>query len=241
MAYEKKEQLYEGKAKKVYATDDPEVVIVSYKDDATAFNGLKKGTISGKGAINNRMTNNLMRRLEHKGVPTHYVEELNDRETAVKKVSIVPLEVIVRNISAGSFAKRYGVEEGIVFDEPTFEFSYKNDDLGDPLLNTSHALALKLATREEIALIRKYTMMVNDLLKGFMKEIGIDLVDFKLEFGKTSDGTIVLADEISPDTCRLWDAETHEKLDKDRFRRDLGGVEDAYAEIMKRLLDHDAQ
>ncbi|MDB7860754.1 phosphoribosylaminoimidazolesuccinocarboxamide synthase [Intestinimonas butyriciproducens] len=236
MAYEKKEQLYEGKAKKVYATDDPEVVIVSYKDDATAFNGLKKGTISGKGAINNRMTNNLMRRLEHKGVPTHYVEELNDRETAVKKVSIVPLEVIVRNISAGSFAKRYGVEEGIVFDEPTFEFSYKNDDLGDPLLNTSHALALKLATREEIALIRKYTMMVNDLLKGFMKEIGIDLVDFKLEFGKTSDGTIVLADEISPDTCRLWDEKTHEKLDKDRFRRDLGGAEEAYEEVMHRLM-----
>ena len=236
MAYEKKEQLYEGKAKKVYATDDPEVVIVSYKDDATAFNGLKKGTISGKGAINNRMTNNLMRRLEHKGVPTHYVEELNDRETAVKKVSIVPLEVIVRNISAGSFAKRYGVEEGIVFDEPTFEFSYKNDDLGDPLLNTSHALALKLATREEIALIRKYTMLVNDLLKGFMKEIGIDLVDFKLEFGKTSDGTIVLADEISPDTCRLWDEKTHEKLDKDRFRRDLGGAEEAYEEVMRRLM-----
>ena len=236
MAYEKKEQLYEGKAKKVYATDDPEVVIVSYKDDATAFNGLKKGTISGKGAINNRMTNNLMRRLEHKGVPTHYVEELHDRETAVKKVSIVPLEVIVRNISAGSFAKRYGVEEGIVFDEPTFEFSYKNDDLGDPLLNTSHALALKLATREEIALIRKYTMMVNDLLKGFMKEIGIDLVDFKLEFGKTSDGTIVLADEISPDTCRLWDEKTHEKLDKDRFRRDLGGAEEAYEEVMRRLM-----
>ena len=236
MAYEKKEQLYEGKAKKVYATDDPEVVIVSYKDDATAFNGLKKGTISGKGAINNRMTNNLMRRLEHKGVPTHYVEELNDRETAVKKVSIVPLEVIVRNISAGSFAKRDGVEEGIVFDEPTFEFSYKNDDLGDPLLNTSHALALKLATREEIALIRKYTMMVNDLLKGFMKEIGIDLVDFKLEFGKTSDGTIVLADEISPDTCRLWDEKTHEKLDKDRFRRDLGGAEEAYEEVMRRLM-----
>ncbi len=236
MAYEKKEQLYEGKAKKVYATDDPEVVIVSYKDDATAFNGLKKGTISGKGAINNRMTNNLMRRLEHKGVPTHYVEELNDRETAVKKVSIVPLEVIVRNISAGSFAKRYGVEEGIVFDEPTFEFSYKNDDLGDPLLNTSHALALKLATREEIALIRKYTMMVNDLLKGFMKEIGIDLVDFKLEFGKTSDGTIVLADEISPDTCRFWDSKTGEKLDKDRFRRDLGNVEGAYQEMARRLM-----
>ena len=236
MAYEKKEQLYEGKAKKVYATNDPEVVIVSYKDDATAFNGLKTGTITGKGAINNRMTNNLMRRLEEKGVPTHYVEELNDRETAVKKVSIVPLEVIVRNISAGSFAKRYGVEEGIVFDEPTFEFSYKNDDLGDPLLNTSHALALKLATREEIALIRKYTMMVNDLLKGFMKEIGIDLVDFKLEFGKTSDGTIVLADEISPDTCRLWDEKTHEKLDKDRFRRDLGGAEEAHEEVMRRLM-----
>ena len=236
MAYEKKEQLYEGKAKKVYATDDPEVVIVSYKDDATAFNGLKKGTISGKGAINNRMTNNLMRRLEHKGVPTHYVEELNDRETAVKKVSIVPLEVIVRNISAGSFAKRYGVEEGIVFDEPTFEFSYKNDDLGDPLLNTSHALALKLATREEIALIRKYTMMVNDLVKGVMKEIGSVLGDFKLEFGKTSDGTIVLADEISPDTCRFWDSKTGEKLDKDRFRRDLGNVEGAYQEMARRLM-----
>ena len=236
MAYEKREQLYEGKAKKVYATDDPEVVIVSYKDDATAFNGLKKGTITGKGAINTRMTNNLMRRLEAKGVPTHYIEELSDRETAVKKVSIVPLEVIVRNISAGSFAKRYGVEEGIVFDEPTFEFSYKNDDLGDPLLNTSHALALKLATKEEIALIRKYTMMVNDLLRGFMKEIGIDLVDFKLEFGKTADGTIVLADEISPDTCRLWDEKTHEKLDKDRFRRDLGGAEEAYEEVMRRLM-----
>ncbi len=236
MAYEKREQLYEGKAKKVYATDDPEVVIVSYKDDATAFNGLKKGTITGKGGIHNRMTNNLMRRLEAKGVPTHYIEELSDRETAVKKVSIVPLEVIVRNISAGSFAKRYGVEEGIVFDEPTFEFSYKNDDLGDPLLNTSHALALKLATRDEIALIRKYTMMVNDLLRGFMKEIGIDLVDFKLEFGKTADGTIVLADEISPDTCRLWDEKTHEKLDKDRFRRDLGGAEEAYEEVMRRLM-----
>ena len=231
MSYEKREQLYEGKAKKVYATDDPQVVIVSYKDDATAFNGLKKGTITGKGAINNRMTNNLMR-----GVPTHYVEELNDRETAVKKVSIVPLEVIVRNISAGSFAKRYGVEEGIVFDEPTLEFSYKNDDLGDPLINTYHALALKLATKEEIALIEKYTFMVNDLLKGFMKEIGIDLVDFKLEFGKTADGTIVLADEISPDTCRLWDEKTHEKLDKDRFRRDMGGAEEAYEEVMRRLM-----
>ena len=241
MAYEKKEQLYEGKAKKVYATDDPEVVIVSYKDDATAFNGLKKGTISGKGAINNRMTNNLMRRLEHKGVPTHYVEELNDRETAVKKVSIVPLEVIVRNISAGSFAKRYGVEEGIVFDQPTIEFSYKNDALGDPLLNTYHALALKLATAEEIETIKNYAFAVNKVLKAFWAECGVTLVDFKLEFGKVADGSIVLADEISPDTCRLWDAKTHEKLDKDRFRRDLGGVEDAYAEIMKRLLDHDAQ
>ena len=236
MAYEKREQLYEGKAKKVYATDDPEVVIVSYKDDATAFNGQKKGTIAGKGAINNRMTNNLMRRLEAAGVPTHYIEELSDRETAVKKVSIVPLEVIVRNISAGSFAKRYGVAEGIVFDAPTFEFSYKNDDLGDPLLNTSHALALKLATEEEIDLIRTYTMKVNDLLKGFLKEIGIDLVDFKLEFGKTADGQIVLADEISPDTCRLWDEKTHEKLDKDRFRRDLGGAEEAYEEVMRRLM-----
>ena len=235
MAYEKKEQLYEGKAKKVFATGDPEVVIVSYKDDATAFNGLKKGTITGKGAINNRMTNNLMRRLEAQGVPTHYVEELSDRETAVKKVSIVPLEVIIRNISAGSFAKRYGVEEGIVFDEPTIEFSYKNDDLGDPLLNTYHALALKLATQQEIDLIQKYAFMVNDLLKGFMKEIGIDLVDFKLEFGKTSDGAIVLADEISPDTCRLWDETTHE-LDKDRFRRDLGGAEEAYEEVMRRLM-----
>ena len=236
MAYETKEQLYEGKAKKVFATGDPEVVIVSYKDDATAFNGLKKGTITGKGAINNRMTNNLMRRLEAQGVPTHYVEELSDRETAVKKVSIVPLEVIIRNISAGSFAKRYGVEEGIVFDEPTIEFSYKNDDLGDPLLNTYHALALKLATQQEIDLIKKYAFMVNDLLKGFMKEIGIDLVDFKLEFGKTSDGAIVLADEISPDTCRLWDETTHEKLDKDRFRRDLGGAEEAYEEVMRRLM-----
>ena len=215
MSYEKLEQLYEGKAKKVFATSDPNVVIVSYKDDATAFNGLKKGTITGKGAINNRMTNNLMRRLEEKGVP---------------------LEVIIRNISAGSFAKRFGVEEGIVFDAPTIEFSYKNDDLGDPLMNSYHALALKLATQEEIDLIKKYAFAVNDLLRGFMKKIGIDLVDFKLEFGKTSDGTIVLADEISPDTCRLWDEQTHEKLDKDRFRRDMGGAEEAYEEVMRRLM-----
>ena len=233
---QKLQQLYEGKAKKVYATEDPNVVIVSYKDDATAFNGEKRGTIMGKGVINNRLTNRLMRLMEENGVPTHFVEELSDRDTLVKRVSIVPLEVIIRNISAGSFAKRYGVEEGIVFDEPTIEFSYKNDELGDPLMNSYHALALKLATREEIALIRKYTMMVNDLLRGFMKEIGIDLVDFKLEFGKTADGTIVLADEISPDTCRLWDEKTHEKLDKDRFRRDLGGAEEAYEEVMRRLM-----
>ena len=235
MAYEKREQLYEGKAKKVYATDDPNVVIVSYKDDATAFNGLKKGTITGKGAINNRMTNNLMRRLEAKGVPTHYVEELSDRETAVKKVSIVPLEVIVRNISAGSFAKRYGVEEGIVFDEPTFEFSYKNDELHDPLLNTSHALALKLATKGEIAAIRTMALKINDVLKAFFADCGVRLIDFKLEFGRLPDGTIVLADEISPDTCRFWDAKTNEKLDKDRFRRDLGNVEEAYQEMMRRV------
>ena len=233
---QKLEQLYEGKAKKVFATDDPNLVIVDYKDDATAFNGEKKGTIVGKGVINNKMTNHLMRRLEAAGVPTHFVEQLSDRETVVKKVSIVPLEVIIRNISAGSFAKRFGVEEGIVFDQPTIEFSYKNDELGDPLMNSYHALALKLATQEEIDTIKKYAFAVNDLLKGFMKEIGIDLVDFKLEFGKTTDGTIVLADEISPDTCRLWDEKTHEKLDKDRFRRDMGGVEDAYQEVMRRLM-----
>ena len=238
---EKKEQLYEGKAKKVYATEDPSLVIVSYKDDATAFDGMKKGTISGKGAVNNRMSNLLMQLLESRGVPTHFVKELSERDTVVKKVSIVPLEVIIRNISAGSFAKRYGVEEGIVFDQPTIEFSYKNDALGDPLLNTYHALALKLATAEEIETIKNYAFAVNKVLKAFWAECGVTLVDFKLEFGKVADGSIVLADEISPDTCRLWDAKTHEKLDKDRFRRDLGGVEDAYAEIMKRLLDHDAQ
>lgn len=233
---EKLQQLYEGKAKRVFATDDPNIVIVDYKDDATAFNGLKKGTIVGKGVINNKMTNFMMQKLEEAGVPTHFVKQLSDRETAVKKVSIVPLEVIVRNISAGSFSKRYGVEEGIVFDAPTIEFSYKNDDLGDPLLNDYHAVALKLATWEEINLIKDYTFRVNDFLKSYMKGIHIDLVDFKLEFGKTSDGKIVLADEISPDTCRLWDEKTHEKLDKDRFRRDMGNVEDAYQEIMRRLM-----
>lgn len=232
---EQKEQLYEGKAKKVFATDDPELLIVAYKDDATAFNGLKKGTIVGKGVINNKMSNRLMAMLEKNGIPTHYVKELSDRETLVKKVSIVPLEVIVRNISAGSFAKHYGVEEGIVFDQPTVEYSYKNDALGDPLLNTSHALALKLATAEEIETIRTYALRINELLKAFWKTCGVTLVDFKLEFGRLTDGTIVLADEISPDTCRLWDAATGEKLDKDRFRRDLGGVEDAYNEMMKRI------
>ena len=238
---QKLEQIYEGKAKKVYATDDPNLVIVDYKDDATALDGLKKGTIVGKGVINNQMTNRLMAKMEKAGIPTHFVQELSERETLVKKVSIVPLEVIIRNISAGHFASRYGVEEGIVFEQPTIEFSYKNDDLHDPLLNEYHALALKLATREEINLIKKYSFAVNDVLKAFWAECGVTLVDFKLEFGKTADGTIVLADEISPDTCRLWDSKTHEKLDKDRFRRDMGGVEDAYAEIMKRLLDHDAE
>ena len=234
----KREQLYEGKAKKVYATENDELLIVSYKDDATAFNGLKKGTIVGKGVINNRMSNLLMQRLEKAGIPTHYVEELNDRETVVKKVSIVPLEVIIRNIAAGSFSKRYGVEEGVVFDAPTIEFSYKNDDLGDPLINDYHALAMKLATADEIETIKKYAFGVNEQLKAFWAECGVTLVDFKLEFGRLSDGTIVLADEISPDTCRLWDSVTHEKLDKDRFRRDLGGVEDAYSEVMKRLTEH---
>ena len=232
---EKRDMIYEGKAKKVYTTDNPELYIVSYKDDATAFNGLKKGAIAGKGAINNQMSTLLMRMLSEHGVPTHFVEELSERDTVVKKVSIVPLEVIVRNISAGSFAKRYGVEEGIVFDEPTIEFSYKNDELGDPLINDYHALALKLATREEIETIKAMAFKVDALLKEYFKSIGVDLVDFKLEFGRLADGTIILADEISPDTCRFWDSKTHEKLDKDRFRRDLGGVEEAYQEMMKRV------
>ncbi len=232
---EKTVQLYEGKAKKVYATADESLCIVSYKDDATAFNGVKKGTIAGKGVVNNRMTNMLMQLLEQQGVPTHFVEEINERDTVVKRVKIVPLEVIIRNVSAGSFAKHYGVEEGIVFDEPTIEFSYKNDDLGDPLLNSYHALALKLATKEEIELIEKYSFKVNEVLKAYFLKLGVRLIDFKLEFGKLNDGTIVLADEISPDTCRFWDAKTGEKLDKDRFRRDMGGVEDAYKEIFKRV------
>ena len=234
----RKEQLYEGKAKKVYATENPELLIVSYKDDATAFNGLKKGTIPGKGVINNRMSNLLMQRLEKAGIPTHFVRQLSDRETLVKRVSIVPLEVIIRNIAAGSFSERYGVDEGFVFETPTIEFSYKNDELGDPLLNEYHAIAMKLATREEIDTIKRYAFGVNEQLKAFWAECGVTLVDFKLEFGRLTDGSIVLADEISPDTCRLWDSKTHEKLDKDRFRRDLGGVENAYAEVMKRLTEH---
>ena len=232
----KVEQLYEGKAKKVFSTEDPNLCIVSYKDDATAFNGQKKGTILGKGAINNRLTNYFMKLLEEKGVPTHFVEELSDTDAVVKKVKIVPLEVIIRNISAGSFAARYGVEEGIVFDEPTIEFSYKCDELNDPLMNSYHAIALKLATPQEIETIKTMAFKVNDVLKEFWKSVGVTLVDFKLEFGRLPDGTIILADEISPDTARLWDSKTGEKLDKDRFRRDLGGVEDAYQEVLRRVL-----
>ncbi len=228
--------LYEGKAKKVFETDDPNILIVDYTDNATALNGLKKGTIVGKGAINNRMTNHMMRLLEKKGIPTHYVEELSDRETAVKRVSIVPLEVIIRNIAAGSFSKRYGVEEGTPLKISTIEFSYKNDALGDPLINDYHALALGLCTEEELNTIKKYAFAVNDMMKEYLLNLGIILVDFKLEFGRLADGTIVLADEISPDTCRFWDKDTMQKLDKDRFRRDMGGAEDAYQEVMKRLM-----
>ena len=231
---EKKELLYEGKAKKVYTTEDPDVLIVSYKDDATAFNGLKKGTIVGKGAINNRMTNYIFKKLEEKGVPTHYIEELNDRETAVKKVEIVPLEVIIRNFSAGSFAKKMGMEDGVPFKCPTLEFSYKNDDLGDPFINKYYALALDLATEEEIDAITRYAFHVNEVMKEYFASLNIELIDFKIEFGRYH-GQIILADEVSPDTCRLWDKDTHEKLDKDRFRRDLGNVEDAYQEVFRRL------
>ena len=232
----KMEQLYEGKAKKVYATNDPNLVIVDYKDDATAFNGEKKGTIPGKGSINNRKTNFMFGMLEKEGVPTHLVEEISDRETIVKKVSIVPLEVIIRNVAAGSFSKRMGVEEGTKLLTPILEFSYKNDDLGDPFINDYYALALGLATKEEIDTIAKYAFKVNEFMVNFFKKLNIDLIDFKIEFGKTPDGTIILADEISPDTCRFWDSTTHEKLDKDRFRRDMGGVEEAYQAIMKRLM-----
>lgn len=231
----KQEQLYEGKAKKVYSTNNPDYVIVDYKDDATAFNGEKKGTIVGKGAINNKMTNYMFGMLEKEGVPTHLVEEISDRETIVKKVSIVPLEVIIRNVAAGSFSKRMGVEEGTKLLTPILEFSYKNDDLGDPFINDYYALALGLATKEEIDTISKYAFKVNEFMVNFFKKLNIDLIDFKIEFGRFHD-QIILADEISPDTCRFWDSTTHEKLDKDRFRRDMGGVEEAYQEIMKRLM-----
>ena len=232
---EKTEQLYEGKAKKVYATNDPDLVIVDYKDDATAFNGEKKGTIAGKGVINNKMTNYMFKLLEKEGIPTHLVEEISDRETIVKKVEIVPLEVIVRNVAAGSFSKKLGIEEGTPLKQPTLEFSYKNDDLGDPFINKYYALGLGLATEKEIEDITKYAFKVNDFMVKFFKNINIDLIDFKIEFGRFHD-QIILADEISPDTCRFWDSTTHEKLDKDRFRRDLGGVEDAYQEMMKRVM-----
>lgn len=234
---EKKELLYEGKAKKVFATEDPDVVIVDYKDDATAFNGEKKGTIVGKGAINNRMTNHVFRLIAKKGIPTHLVEELSDRETAVKKVEIVPLEVIVRNVAAGSFSKRMGVEEGRELLCPILEFSYKDDDLGDPFINDDYALALGLATQEEIDKIKSYTRTINQVMKDYFLSLGLKLIDFKIEFGRFH-GEIVLADEISPDTCRLWDVKTNEKLDKDRFRRDLGNVEEAYEEVFKRLGIH---
>ena len=234
MSLQKKEQLYEGKAKKVFATEDPDCVIVDYKDDATAFNGEKRGTIRGKGVVNNRMTNYMFRLLEKEGVPTHFVEELSDRETVVKKVEIVPLEVIIRNVAAGSFSKKLGIEEGTPLKRPTLEFSYKNDELGDPFINDYYALGLGLATEEEIAEITKYAFMVNDFMLKFFKEHNVDLIDFKIEFGRFH-GKIILADEISPDTCRFWDSTTHEKLDKDRFRRDMGGVEDAYSEMMRRV------
>ena len=233
---EKREQLYEGKAKKVYATDDPGLVLVDYKDDATAFNGLKKGTIAGKGAINNRVTNHLMKLLEQNGVPTHFVKELSQRETLVKKVQIVPLEVIVRNVAAGSLSKRLGLAEGTRMAKTVLEFCYKDDELGDPMVNEYHIAAMGWATEAELATICRYSLKVNQVLTDYLADLNIELIDFKLEFGRTVDGTIVLADEISPDTCRFWDTVTHEKLDKDRFRRDLGGVEDAYHEIMKRLM-----
>lgn len=231
---EKLELLYEGKAKKVYTTEDPDVLIVDYKDDATAFNGIKKGTITGKGAINNKMTNFMFQMLEKAGIPTHYVQELSDRETAVKKVEIVPLEVIIRNVAAGSFSKRLGIEEGFKLLAPTLEFSYKDDDLGDPMINDYFAIAIGAATREEINKITEYAFKINDIMKNYFLTKDIDLIDFKLEFGRYK-GEIILADEISPDTCRFWDVNTHEKLDKDRFRRDMGNVEEAYEEVSSRL------
>ena len=236
----KLEQVYEGKAKKVYRTDDPELFIVDYKDDATAFNGLKKGTIAGKGSVNNRMTNSMMQLLEKQGIPTHFVEELSERETLVKRVDIVPLEVIVRNVAAGSLAKRLGLEEGTRLKSTVLEYCYKNDDLGDPMINDYHIYAMGLASKEQLEKIAAYSFKINEIMVAFFKEIGVDLIDFKLEYGITGDGTLVLADEISPDTCRFWDVKTGEKLDKDRFRRDLGGVEEAYQEMMSRLAAHNA-
>lgn len=233
---EKKQQLYEGKAKKVYATDDAGLYIVDYKDDATAGNGAKRGTIKGKGVINNRVTNHLMRLLEKNGIPTHYVQELSERETLVKKVTIVPLEVIVRNIAAGSLAHRLGLPEGTKLARTVLEYCYKDDALGDPMVNDYHIYAMGWATPEELATIAEYSLKINDILSAYLKDVGIELIDFKLEYGKTDDGTLVLADEISPDTCRFWDTNTGEKLDKDRFRRDMGGVEEAYDEVMRRLL-----
>ena len=232
-------QVYEGKAKKVYTTENPELYIVDYKDDATAYNGQKKGTITGKGVINNRITNHLMKLLENNDIPTHFVQELSERETVVKKVVIIPIEVIVRNIAAGSLSKRLGIPEGTKLAKTVLEYSYKDDALGDPLINDYHIAALDLATHEELSLIADYSFRINNILHDYLQDLNIELIDFKLEFGKTSDGTIILADEISPDTCRFWDIKTGEKLDKDRFRRDLGGVEDAYKEVLKRLLGED--
>lgn len=229
-------QVYEGKAKKVYTTENSELYIVDYKDDATAFNGEKKGTILGKGVINNRVTNHLMKLLEKNGIPTHFVEELSEKETLVKKVTIIPIEVIVRNIVAGSLSKRLGLPEGIKLSKTVLEYCYKDDALGDPIINEYHIAALALATNEELSLIANYSFKINELLQNYLKDLNIELIDFKLEFGKTTDGKIILADEISPDTCRFWDSTTGEKLDKDRFRRDLGGIEDAYKEVLKRLL-----
>ena len=231
---EKLDMLYEGKAKKVFKTDDEKLLIVDYKDDATAFNGLKKGQILGKGVINNKMTNIILKYLADNGIENHLVEELSDRETLVKRVSIVPLEVIIRNVAAGSFSKRFGVEEGTALKNPILEFSYKNDALGDPMINTYQALAIGVATKEEIDSIAEQALKINELLKKFFLNVGIKLIDFKIEFGRY-DGRVILADEISPDNCRLWDAETNEKLDKDRFRRDLGNVEEAYQEVWRRI------
>ena len=236
MTFDVKEMLYEGKAKQVFATDDPNVVMVHYKDDATAGDGAKKGTIAGKGVVNNKLSNALMQKLESEGVKTHYIEEVNDRDTFVKKVEIVPLEVIIRNVAAGSFSKRMSVEEGTELKCPILEFSYKNDDLHDPLINHYYALALDLATQEEIDEITRVAFKVNEQLSKIMADVNIRLIDFKIEFGRTADGEIILADEISPDTCRFWDATTGEHLDKDLFRRGLGGEEGAYKEVMSRLI-----